>query len=382
MPVFNRERFVESAVTSILQQTFADFELIVVDDGSQDGSPTVLRQLAKYDSRIALIHQENQGVVQSRNRAICMARGKYVALMDSDDISHPNRLTAQKTYLDAHCTVAAVGGGIRVIDECGKVNAILSYPTNPDSVRELLFYGGSSAFAFPTMMFRAEVLRELRGYRYAFAKGGVEDLDLMLRLAERHNVGNLEDIILDYRIHGNQLSLLDVRDAAIAVLAARRSHTLRHAGLPDPIDESAPIAQQDLTILGILDDEIADTTIEMMLVRAREAADARLYEVCDELLRQINSRLALLPHRPRSTFELAWMKARLSWQLGRRWKSALAICILATQSPLLASRRVLGVVKRVFEENERSTPNAGMLSNSSSISEPDIARLSEKQRRT
>lgn len=102
MLVYNTRRYVEAAVRSILDQTWTDFELILIDDGSNDGSEEILRRLAAEDARIRLVSRENRGIVASRNEAVGLARGRFIAVMDSDDLSRPDRLARQVEYLDAN----------------------------------------------------------------------------------------------------------------------------------------------------------------------------------------------------------------------------------------------------------------------------------------
>ena len=118
MPVYNGERYLAEAIASILGQTFADFEFIIVDDGSSDGSPEIVREYAQRDSRILSVFLEkNQGEASARNRGIERASGKYIAAMDSDDISLPDRLRLQLEFLNKNPTIGVLGGNVWVIDQ-------------------------------------------------------------------------------------------------------------------------------------------------------------------------------------------------------------------------------------------------------------------------
>src|SRR5262245_14197402 len=110
MPIYNAGRFLPAAVESVLAQTFADFELIAIDDGSRDGSSEVLAQLAARDPRIRVFAQENRGIVATLNRALELARAPLVARMDADDLSRPDRFAKQIAFLRQHPEVAAVSG--------------------------------------------------------------------------------------------------------------------------------------------------------------------------------------------------------------------------------------------------------------------------------
>ena len=123
MSVYNGARYLHPAVESILEQDFADFEFIIVDDGSTDGSGAILLEFAEKDARIRLIQRENRGLVASLNEAIALARAPLIARMDCDDIAMPDRFTRQIEYLADHPEIAIVGSHIHEIDEDGAIVA-------------------------------------------------------------------------------------------------------------------------------------------------------------------------------------------------------------------------------------------------------------------
>ena len=148
MPVFNGGSYLAAAVESILKQSFNDFELIVIDDGSTDKTACVLAGFARSDGRIRVIGQANTGVVASLNRALDLARGEYVARMDADDVSLPSRFELQVAFLDTHPEVAVVGSAITLIDEEGSAIRDVDYPLAPMEVFEFLIQVGC-ALAIP-----------------------------------------------------------------------------------------------------------------------------------------------------------------------------------------------------------------------------------------
>ena len=109
MPVYNGEKHLAQAIDSVLGQTFGDFELIIVDDGSTDGTAQMLAGYGQRDQRVRIYHQENQGVTVSRNAGCCVARGEYIAVLDADDVSLPQRLERQVRWLDAHSGIGVLG---------------------------------------------------------------------------------------------------------------------------------------------------------------------------------------------------------------------------------------------------------------------------------
>src|ERR1700722_7292029 len=116
MSVFNGERFLCQAIDSILAQSFRDFEFIIIDDGSVDSTATILRRYKKEDQRVCIYVQSNLGLVESLNRGCALARGKYIARMDADDVALPGRLLRQFEFLEANSEIGIVGGAVQFID--------------------------------------------------------------------------------------------------------------------------------------------------------------------------------------------------------------------------------------------------------------------------
>jgi len=231
MPVHNAGRFLAPALDSILAQTFSDFELIAIDDGSTDDSGKVLTEFAARDGRIRVFTQENRGIVATLNRALELARAPLIARMDADDLSRPDRFAKQAAYLREHPDVAVLSGAMDVIDESGAHLRVAAFPTDPDAVaRELLH---RSCVCHPAVMARANALRSVGGYR-ANARHA-EDYDLWLRITEAGRVANLPDVLLSYRVHPQAISARHVVAQELAALAARGAARLRRSGMPDPL---------------------------------------------------------------------------------------------------------------------------------------------------
>src|SRR5258708_3222455 len=167
MPVLNGGSFLEAALESILQQSFKDFELIAIDDGSTDQSVSLLSGFARSDERIRLITQANAGIVASLNRALGLARGEYLARMDADDVALPSRFAMQVAYLDGHPDVAVVGSAIRLIDADGNTIRDVDYPLAPAEVCKFLVQIGC-ALAHPAVMMRNADGAAVGGYRAAY----------------------------------------------------------------------------------------------------------------------------------------------------------------------------------------------------------------------
>lgn len=200
MPVFNGEQFLRPAMNSILNQTFTDFEFIIVDDGSTDHSREILNSYT--DSRVRLIcNESNIGLTDSLNRGLEAASGNYIARMDQDDISLPERLAKQVAFMDSHPEVGACGTWARDIDQTGKIIA-----DRPRLTGERLdcYYWIPSPVIHPSTMMRSDLAGRLR---YDNTVGHVEDFDLWLRIVKAgYKLHNLAEYLFLYRVHQKSMS--------------------------------------------------------------------------------------------------------------------------------------------------------------------------------
>ena len=247
MPVFNVERFLREAVESILDQTFRDFEFIIIDDGSTDGTPSILDSYARRESRVRVYYQENRGVVESLNRGCGLARGRYIARMDGDDIAVRDRLMWQIEFMERHAEIGTVGGALELIDAGGRTLHCLHYPVKNEDIKGALQL--SSALPHPAVVIRTEAFLSVGGYRRAFLDA--EDCDLWLRIAQRWRLANLKAVVLRYRIHPDQVSYQKLRQQTLSALAARAFASLRRDGSPEPVIPVERITPEVLARLGV-----------------------------------------------------------------------------------------------------------------------------------
>lgn len=219
LPIFNAEAYLSAAVESILSQTYGNFELLAIDDGSTDNSLALLRKMAKNDARIRVVSRPNRGVVETLNEGIDMARGQWIARMDADDIARPNRFALQKAHL-RKTRADFCGGTVKCF---GDWVATWKYPiTHKGCEVQLLF---DVPFSHPAVMGRKSAFAKLR---YSSDHHYSEDFDLWQRAwSEGYRLTNVADIILDYRVHERQVSSTKQDAQRKGADSVRRRH-LRH----------------------------------------------------------------------------------------------------------------------------------------------------------
>ena len=201
MSVYNGTMFLREAVESILNQTFTDFEFIIIDDGSTDGTAQIFDSYA--DPRIILIkNKQNIGLAASLNKGIAIARGNYIARMDADDISFPDRLARQICFLQKNHEIGVLGTSAQVIGELGNEIGVLQYPIEHHLIEWGICFG--SPFVHSTVMIRSDMLRRVGGYSTDILCA--EDRDLWQRLSRVAKFCNLRDILIKHRQHGNSVS--------------------------------------------------------------------------------------------------------------------------------------------------------------------------------
>lgn len=237
IPLYNARRFVAEAVRSILKQSFGDFELIVIDDGSTDGSDRVVEEAAAGDPRLRLVRQENKGVSAAANHGMNLARGEFLARMDADDVSLPVRLEKQVAFLRDHPDHVLVGSMAMFIDEDGAP----LYPMPGLKVSHEQIDAGMLAVEWtilqPSVMMRTEAVRRVGGYREDLRIH--EDHDLFLKLAEIGKVANLPEVLLYYRQH--PVSAVSVyADEHVKALESVLRDAWKRRGLSGPIPEVPP----------------------------------------------------------------------------------------------------------------------------------------------
>ncbi|MGA1798384.1 glycosyltransferase [Sphingomonas sp. 4RDLI-65] len=233
LSVYNDAPFVERAVASVLGQSYADFEFIIVNDGSTDGSTDILRRLADADRRIILVEQENRGLVASLNRGFAMARGALVARMDGDDESLPDRFATQLAFFDTHPDYGVVGCQQMNVDVQGRpIRLIDVYPRDAEAF--LAAMESSAVMSHPGAMISKAAFEKVGGYRALYRH--CEDYDLWLRLSEVTKLCSVDEVLLRYCINPDQVTVQHLLHTAIGAAVAWEAHLQRRSGHPDPTD--------------------------------------------------------------------------------------------------------------------------------------------------
>jgi glycosyltransferase involved in cell wall biosynthesis len=202
LPVYNAAAFLEQTLASLFSQTFEDFEVVAINDGSTDGSGELLRKAAGQDARMRVVERGNRGLVATLNEAIDMARANYLARIDADDVCVPERLDRQSSYLDAFPDVAVVGSATQTFsDDPAVERRVIQHPRDPAAA--MLF---RSVVAHPSVMMRKDVL-DAHGLRYREPYRCAQDYDLWCRCVARGlRIVNHEKVLVHYRVHARQIT--------------------------------------------------------------------------------------------------------------------------------------------------------------------------------
>lgn len=222
LPVYNGLPHLEAAVLSVLAQSFRDFELLLINDGSIDGSADVCRNIAETDTRVRFVDHSNVGIVHSLNRGVELADGKYIARMDADDLCHPDRFARQISFLDDHPDVVAVGSRQRIIDAEGRVT---------HSTRGNRWHGGTAfpaggiTLCHPSVMFIREAFQQTGGYSEDFH--AAEDFALWFEMARYGRICEMPDYLLDYRVHAGSTSRIKLAQQRESCLKAELVYQAR-----------------------------------------------------------------------------------------------------------------------------------------------------------
>ena len=280
IPVFNAASTLDSALASIAAQTVADIRILVVDDGSTDGTPRKLASWNERDPRIQVLRKANGGIVEALNHGLAQCTAEFVARFDADDISYPQRLGAQLDFMHANQDHVAVGCDVDHIDEHGAPVSGLPLPGSPEDADPHWFPAREPYLIHPFVMMRRAAVDEAGGYR---PSPNSEDSDLYWRLDERGRLHNLATRLGQYRVHGGSISsasIVNGRVMAVGSQLSALSAIRRREGLGELAFAATDAA--DLKSAGTLDamiEVVASRLSATELLRLRLAAGIKLLEL-------------------------------------------------------------------------------------------------------
>lgn len=297
MSVYNGECFLREALSSVLGQTFTDFEFIVVDDASTDRSTAILAEVT--DPRLRVLRQHrNAGLVEALNLAASQASGALLARMDADDVAEPERLALQVSRFQEQPGLVLLGTAFDLMDARGTALGRQTVKTGDAQLRDALLQGNQ--FGHPTAMIRASAFTAAGGYR---ALGGrfAQDYDLWLRLADLGEIDNLTQSLLRYRVHSAQISVSKLRtQAEAAALYGALARQRRSIGVED-----LPAAWRE---------------VRAQRAQIRNACVAQLLQQADQLSRNGNEAGARALHRQAALtgpFTPAFRGRMCRWVIGK-----------------------------------------------------------------
>jgi glycosyltransferase involved in cell wall biosynthesis len=219
MSVYNEEATIADAIESIIAQTYTDWELIIVNDCSTDGSPDIIRRYARQKKRIRILENEHRlGLAASLNRGIKAARGKYIARMDGDDFSYRERLEKQVAFMMDNHAVDVLGTGAELIDENGNTLANVSLPETHDKLSADMHR--LCPFFHPSVIMRQEFLKRSGGYNERLRRG--QDFDLWSRMCRKATFHNLQEPLIRYQTNSYKSSLKQILYSQYVLMRSAR----------------------------------------------------------------------------------------------------------------------------------------------------------------
>ena len=246
IPAYNAEQYIDEAIESVLNQTFQDFEIIVVNDGSTDETRT---RLADYEDepRITVIDQDNAGPAAARNRCFNASNGNFIAILDADDRSRPRRLELQSQRLEEDSELGLVGSYAQKIKPGGDPLEILEVPLKHREIAARI--DDSNQFVHATVMMRRSVFEELGGYREDYPAS--EDYEFLRRATHNFQTANIPEVLYDYRIHGESNTFYALKQQKLYGLMTR--HLAKQNQSIDDFPEllDTPLTRESLVEFGI-----------------------------------------------------------------------------------------------------------------------------------
>jgi hypothetical protein len=247
MAVRNGAAYLDESLASLATQSFEDLEIVVVDNGSTDGTAEIIRDWARREPRLRAFRLDHRGVSASRNLAAAKARAPLLAQLDSDDLALPHRLAVQVATMNARPLLALLGSAAELIDARGRRIGSLRHPLGDAALRAFLREG--NGFVHSSMMMRRDAFLAAGGYRAGL--GRAEDFDLWLRMAGLGEMANLAEPLVRYRMHDLSTSAGGPVRQAIAIGCVGAAREARRLGRPEPFRRGIPLLRAAPPLLGL-----------------------------------------------------------------------------------------------------------------------------------
>ncbi|MBI4058695.1 glycosyltransferase family 2 protein [Candidatus Microgenomates bacterium] len=231
MPVYNAGQFLAESIESILNQTYKNFEFLIIDDASNDNSREIIKRYQKKHSNIILLQNKRRlGISETVKKVISKTKGEFIARMDADDVAVSDRLEKQVKYLSRHHETVAVGGQCLIIDKDSRITGKKIFPTDFSDIYRYIFR--FIPVQQPTLMIAAQRLPKNFEY-YRDGMNTAEEVELIFKLFKYGKVENLPDVVLCYRIHQHNSSLINIRQTFFLTLVARLRAIFQYGYKPD-----------------------------------------------------------------------------------------------------------------------------------------------------
>jgi len=335
MVICNVERFLAEAIESVLNQTFHDFEFIIVDFGSTDKSKDIAESFAAKDNRIRLSEIPRCSYIEAKIAACSLPKARYIAIQDADDVSLRDRLKAEVDYMENHPEVGLLGGAVQRIDADGKHLGIADdYPTEDKEIRIALRKWNT--FWHPTVLIRRDAFLRAGGYREATSPS--DDYDLWLRISEHYQCANLKQVVLKYRIHPKQLSVRERKQQILCLLGAQASASLRAAGKPDPLNSVKQLTPEVLAGMGVSEvtqkNKLAEDYFSLIKQMYKAGECAAVLKAAAEMLQLCEGEFV----ERRYISDVHLISAKAYWKQGKILSSALSVGRAVLARPKVLAR--------------------------------------------
>jgi glycosyltransferase involved in cell wall biosynthesis len=245
LPVYDGEKYVGKTIESVLSQSYSDFEFLIIDDGSQDGTPRILAEYASRDSRIRIARHTNRGVGYTLDRGIKEARGALLAEIGADDLALPGRLEKQVEFLENNPDHVLVGGYLQIIDSTDRTVGIRRYAVEDRRLRAQL--AALNPFASPSIMYRRAQAVACGSYTDRFST--CEDYDFILRLAQFGKIANLPEPLTAYRLHDTSTKSTRTRSQLRDTLRIKRTAYKEYGYCENAFARAVNCAQAAMTVV-------------------------------------------------------------------------------------------------------------------------------------